>query len=435
MNVKRILSVLCLGGALCLLCGCDFMDYQKASSLLDKGNYEEARAIYTQMEENGGYKDSAQMLEECDYVEAGAAYEAGDYARAMELYEGLGSYGDAPEQLAKVKYSCALQRKEDGDLGGAYALFAELGNYEDSAAMAQDCVARSWENPQVGDALFFGSFEQDTNESNGPEPIQWRVLAREGDRLLLTSEHLLRRMEYGGSSLWEDSDVRTWLNGEFYNAAFSQEEQGHIQKVYTYAKQNSDLKVDDLRMELAYAFPDDPEEAERVLREYISEFGDDGDHVFLLSAQEARDLFSGEYDRRSASTKAASTLGDTTNSRWWTRSRTSSGTNQVVVAVENDGEIDSVHPSHDSGVRPAICLNLSGQPSQEALDLKLFGFPSSTNLYDTATESEGYSRTPCLLCNGTGTIRFYYGSSDLEAILSGHDPYTLGTCPMCNGRG
>ena len=57
MNVKRILSVLCLGGALCLLCGCDFMDYQKANSLLSQGNFEEARAIYAQMEENGGYKE------------------------------------------------------------------------------------------------------------------------------------------------------------------------------------------------------------------------------------------------------------------------------------------------------------------------------------------------------------------------------------------
>ena len=435
MNVKRILSVLCLGGALCLLCGCDFMDYQKANSLLSQGNFEEARAIYAQMEENGGYKDSAQMLEECDYAEAGAAYEAGDYARAMELYEGLGSYGDAPEQLAKVKYSCALQRKEDGDLSGAYALFAELGNYEDSAAMAQDCVARSWEDPQVGDPLFFGSFEQDENESNGPEPIQWRVLAREGDRLLLTSEHLLHRMEYGGSNLWEDSDVRAWLNGEFYNAAFSQEEQGRIQKVYTYAKQNSDLKVDDLRMELAYAFPDDPEEAERVLREYISEFGDEGDHVFLLSAQETRDLFSDKSDRKSVPTKAGGTPGANTVSGWWTRSRTSSGANQVVVAVDYNGEIGSVHPSHNSGVRPAICLSLSGKPSEEAMDLELFGFPSITDLYDTATESSGSSSGPCPACNGTGTIRFYYGSSDLEAILSGHDPYTLGTCPMCNGRG
>lgn len=261
------------------------------------------------------------------------------------------------------------------------------------------------------------------------------MLAREGDYVLLTTEHVLHRMEYGETNQWETSGVRTWLNGEFYDTAFSREERGRIQAVYTYPGGSNDLKVEDLRQELAYAFPDDPEEAERILREYIGEFGDGGDQVFLLSAQEARELFSDKNDRRSAPTKAGGTLGADTVSGWWTRSRTNSGANQVVVAVDYSGEIDRVHPSHNSGVRPAICLSLSGQPSEEAMDLELFGYPSTTDLYDTATESSGSSSGPCPACNGTGTIRFYYGSSDLEAILSGHDPYTLGTCPMCNGRG
>lgn len=37
----------------------------------------------------------------------------------------------------------------------------------------------------------------------------------------------------------------------------------------------------------------------------------------------------------------------------------------------------------------------------------------------------------CPVCGGTGTAKFYYGDSDLEAILSGHDPYTFGACPAC----
>lgn len=41
----------------------------------------------------------------------------------------------------------------------------------------------------------------------------------------------------------------------------------------------------------------------------------------------------------------------------------------------------------------------------------------------------------CINCNGTGTVKYYYGSSDLEAVLSGHDPYTFGSCSMCNGTG
>lgn len=41
----------------------------------------------------------------------------------------------------------------------------------------------------------------------------------------------------------------------------------------------------------------------------------------------------------------------------------------------------------------------------------------------------------CPFCNGTGSVRYYYGSSNLEAILSGHDPYTVGECSSCKGKG
>lgn len=41
----------------------------------------------------------------------------------------------------------------------------------------------------------------------------------------------------------------------------------------------------------------------------------------------------------------------------------------------------------------------------------------------------------CYWCGGTGKVKYNYGSSDLEAILSGHDPYTYGTCGSCGGTG
>lgn len=41
----------------------------------------------------------------------------------------------------------------------------------------------------------------------------------------------------------------------------------------------------------------------------------------------------------------------------------------------------------------------------------------------------------CIVCNGTGYVRYYYGESDLEAYLTGHDPYTVGECTSCDGEG
>lgn len=41
----------------------------------------------------------------------------------------------------------------------------------------------------------------------------------------------------------------------------------------------------------------------------------------------------------------------------------------------------------------------------------------------------------CYWCNGTGYMKYNYGESDLEAILSGHDPYTYSQCGSCLGTG
>lgn len=48
---------------------------------------------------------------------------------------------------------------------------------------------------------------------------------------------------------------------------------------------------------------------------------------------------------------------------------------------------------------------------------------------------EDRHKVKCKLCNGTGSVKYNYGSSDLEAILSGHDPYTFGPCSSCDGTG
>ena len=45
------------------------------------------------------------------------------------------------------------------------------------------------------------------------------------------------------------------------------------------------------------------------------------------------------------------------------------------------------------------------------------------------------SKVKCDLCNGTGKVKYYYGSSALEAYLSGHNDYEYGPCPSCDGKG
>ncbi|MCF0115494.1 MAG: hypothetical protein HUJ56_09085, partial [Erysipelotrichaceae bacterium] len=76
---------------------------------------------------------------------------------------------------------------------------------------------------QVGDTIFFGRFEQDNNLENGSEPIEWIILDKQEDRMLVISRYALDvRNYYSASTLltWEKSGVRNWLNTEFYNSAF-----------------------------------------------------------------------------------------------------------------------------------------------------------------------------------------------------------------------
>ena len=73
-----------------------------------------------------------------------------------------------------------------------------------------------------GDIITFGHFEQDGNKANGPEPIQWRILKMDGDRMLVISEYGLASKPvvgdyYGKEETWENSLLRSWLNVDFYN--------------------------------------------------------------------------------------------------------------------------------------------------------------------------------------------------------------------------
>ena len=86
-------------------------------------------------------------------------------------------------------------------------------------------------NANVGDIVTFGTYEQDNNTGNGAEPIEWLVLDNQGDRMLVISRYGLDSQEYNErrtSVTWETCGLRSWLNSEFYNTAFSDSEKALI---------------------------------------------------------------------------------------------------------------------------------------------------------------------------------------------------------------
>ena len=79
----------------------------------------------------------------------------------------------------------------------------------------------------VGTIVQFGKYEQDNDTDNGDEPIEWIVLDQKGDKRLLLSLHGIDQQKYNQqavSTCWEDCSLRYWLNNDFLNSAFTEED-------------------------------------------------------------------------------------------------------------------------------------------------------------------------------------------------------------------
>ena len=71
----------------------------------------------------------------------------------------------------------------------------------------------------VGDLIFFGHYEQDNDTSNGKEPLAWRVLDIQANKILVITDLVIEylkfdRLKYGtGYYNYETCTLRSWLNG------------------------------------------------------------------------------------------------------------------------------------------------------------------------------------------------------------------------------
>lgn len=79
-----------------------------------------------------------------------------------------------------------------------------------------------------GDTFIFGTFEQDGDLSNGPEDIIWIVLKNDKvGELTAISKYGLAEHPFHEEDIpvtWDHSPLRQWMNGEFYENAFTSEE-------------------------------------------------------------------------------------------------------------------------------------------------------------------------------------------------------------------
>ena len=74
----------------------------------------------------------------------------------------------------------------------------------------------------------FGIYPQDDIISNSKEPIEWIILDKKEDKVLLLCKYIIDCQKFSFSNenvTWENSTLRSWLNNYFYYFAFSDDEQ------------------------------------------------------------------------------------------------------------------------------------------------------------------------------------------------------------------
>ena len=198
---------------------------------------------------------------------------------------------------------------------------------------------------EVGRIVNFGRFEQDGDTGNGPEPIEWIVLDTDGEKSLLISRYGLMAVPYHNKQeniTWQDCALRTWLNGAFFEGAFSASEQSAIR---TTEIDNGPSQCDS--------------------RWTTNGGRNTRDRVFLLSVAEAEKYYPDESGRICALTKHAMANGAVSfsgNGWWWLRSPGRYQFDAEYVSV--DGSLSSNFVNDTVyAIRPVLWISQDTLPS------------------------------------------------------------------------
>ena len=112
-----------------------------------------------------------------------------------------------------------------------------------STVLAETPITQSFDT--IGGIVTFGRYEQDGNEENGPEEIEWIILDVKDGKSLLISRYALDAVPYHTESInitWEKCFLRSWLNSDFLQTAFTEEEQASIPETEVDNSQKQGLK-------------------------------------------------------------------------------------------------------------------------------------------------------------------------------------------------
>ena len=295
------------------------------------------KIIIEDLAEIPGYKDADEKKKECEEkaeecrleslynsaVKNQTVQSEDNQFRAAKQFEELGTYKDSAERVQQCRDKAEEIRKEEERIKAE----REKAEKERKAKAKKRnrniaiilpsttaiCVVLALlcvyviipAIAPVGSLIKYGKYEQDNDSSNGIEDIEWIILAKDDNKMLVISDKAIDCKPYNTSSAnitWETCSLRNWLNNDFINSAFSATEKTMISSVKVSADKNPD---------------------------YDTDAGNDTeDKVFLLSIEEANRYFKYDSERQCVSTEYAKANGAYTyeidgasNCFWWLRSQ------------------------------------------------------------------------------------------------------------------
>ena len=338
--------------------------YKKACNLMDQSSEPSLKGAIATFESLGSYKDSQDLAEQCRKKIAALSLKKKKRKRITFISAAclivlvaailvtvnvvIPTVEQGIEQ--SNNYNNAIAQINEGNIVAAYESFVATDGYSDSAEKAEsiydEYFSEKLKTLSEDDSIYFGSYEQDNDTSNGKEKIEWLVLGTKDGKALLISKYALDCQPYNVENktvTWETCTLRTWLNDTFINDAFSSTEQNYIQETKVSADKNP---------------------------QYSTDPGNDTtDKIFLLSAVGANQLFSSNASRKCIPTDYAIAQGVDTapfqkidnkaTCRWWLRSP---GDGQdTATTIQSDGGIYYYgrYVWRDGyAVRPALWINL-----------------------------------------------------------------------------
>ena len=234
------------------------------------------------------------------------------------------------------------------------------------------------------------------------EPIQWRVLSVASDGIYVMSEKMLDSKMYNNVNVpitWADCTLRTWLNGYFYNFAFSSTEKKAVKLT-------------------------------RLINEDYA--GNDGgidtyDRVWIPSLSDVTNSASGfsRIGTEDDSSRVALGTPYRSNGYWWLRTHGQSTSSSAMCVVDNLGYIYGLTyyqtgfgVNDNRGVRPAMKLDLNSSSykvkSNSNYSIKVVDDTTGQPVSGASISFEG--NTIKAGSNGSASLRTSDTSSSTSAV-------------------